>query len=78
MAQPPKDRHLDYAALNPRIARRFSSSEPSFSCDAFDRTTKGRVVDCVALVTCTAADQVRSPSDCESELLEAEGKRDMF
>jgi len=74
---PPKDRHLEYGVLNPADRETVLKLGAIVRlADALDRSHEGRVVDlrCSRNVHGLQI-QVRSPSDCESELLQAERKR---
>ncbi len=76
----PKDRHLDYTALNPADREAvFKLGAIVRVADALDRGHDSRVSD----LRCYRDDgvvhiQMLSALDCENELLEAERKRDMF
>jgi exopolyphosphatase / guanosine-5'-triphosphate,3'-diphosphate pyrophosphatase len=77
---PPKERHIDYAALNqPDRETVCRLSAILRVADALDRSHDSRVSD----VRCTREGQsvhiqLRSDEDCDKEILTAEQKRDMF
>jgi exopolyphosphatase / guanosine-5'-triphosphate,3'-diphosphate pyrophosphatase len=76
----PKERHFDYAALNPADRENvFKLGAIVRLADALDRSHENRVTDlrCYREAR-TVHIQIRGVSDCESELREAERKRDMF
>ena len=77
---PPKERHLEYAALNtPDRETVCRLGAIVRVADALDRSHDGRIND----LSCSREDdlmqiQIRSALDCENELLEAERRREMF